>query len=168
MYSKWWKTPTELCIAKSKAEQSLSLHQRLYAANRLCCAIFFTHWGQVTHICVSKSTSIGSDNGLSTLSEPICWNIVNWTLRNKLQWNINQNSYIFIKEKAFGDAVRKLVAILSRPQCVKHTKIGSHSSWVNIHSVLLRSSEAWKWSSLLNDHCNTAHAEPSCWKYNDK
>ena len=24
-----------------------------------------THWGQVTHICVSKLTAIGSDNGLS-------------------------------------------------------------------------------------------------------
>ena len=24
-----------------------------------------THWGQVTHICVSKLTIIGSDNGLS-------------------------------------------------------------------------------------------------------
>ena len=27
-----------------------------------------------------------------------CWDIVNWTLRNKLQWNLNQNPYIFIQE----------------------------------------------------------------------
>ena len=27
--------------------------------------IFLTHWGRVTHICVSDLTSIGSDNGLS-------------------------------------------------------------------------------------------------------
>ena len=26
---------------------------------------FLTHWGRVTHICVSKTTIIGSDNGLS-------------------------------------------------------------------------------------------------------
>ena len=26
---------------------------------------YLTHWGQVTHICVSKLTIIGSDNGLS-------------------------------------------------------------------------------------------------------
>ena len=26
---------------------------------------FFNHWGRVTHICVSKLTIIGSDNGLS-------------------------------------------------------------------------------------------------------
>ena len=28
------------------------------------------------------------------------WNIVNWTLKNKLQWNLNWNSYIFNKENA--------------------------------------------------------------------
>ena len=27
--------------------------------------VWFTHWGRVTHICVSKLTIIGSDNGLS-------------------------------------------------------------------------------------------------------
>ena len=29
-----------------------------------------------------------------------CWNIVNWTLGNQLQWNFNQNLYIFISEDA--------------------------------------------------------------------
>ena len=29
-----------------------------------------------------------------------CWNIFNCTLRNKLQWNFNLNSYIFIQENA--------------------------------------------------------------------
>ena len=29
------------------------------------CIIFLTHWGRVMHICVSKQTIIGSDNGLS-------------------------------------------------------------------------------------------------------
>ena len=28
-------------------------------------SIMLTHWGRVTHICVSKLTTIGSDNGLS-------------------------------------------------------------------------------------------------------
>ena len=28
-----------------------------------------------------------------------CWNIVNWTLRNKLHWNFNRNSNIFVQEK---------------------------------------------------------------------
>ena len=29
-----------------------------------------------------------------------CCNIVNWNLRNKLQWNFKRNSYIFIQENA--------------------------------------------------------------------
>ena len=31
----------------------------------------------------------------------LCWNIVDLTLRNKLQWNLNRNSCIFIQENAF-------------------------------------------------------------------
>ena len=46
------------------------------------------------------------------------WNIVNWTLRNKLQWNFNRDSHIFIQENALVN-VGKMVAILSLPQCVK-------------------------------------------------
>ena len=49
------------------------------------------------------------------------WNIVNWTLRNKLQWNINWNSYILIHENAF-EIVWKMVTILSRPQCAKQLR----------------------------------------------
>ena len=49
-----------------------------------------------------------------------CWNIVNQTLGNKLQWNLNWNLYIFIEEYAFENVVRKLAAILSQPQWVKH------------------------------------------------
>ena len=37
------------------------------------------------------------------------WNIVNYTLKNKLQWN----SYIFIRENAFENALYKMAAILS-------------------------------------------------------
>ena len=47
-----------------------------------------------------------------------CWNIVNWTLGNKIQRNLNRNWYIFFHENAFENIVRKSVAILSQPQCV--------------------------------------------------
>ena len=49
-----------------------------------------------------------------------CWNIVKWTLGNKLQWNFNQNSNIFIHKNAFESVVCDMASILSRPQCVKH------------------------------------------------
>ena len=48
-----------------------------------------------------------------------CWNIVNWTLRNKLPWNINGNSYISIHEYVFESAVCEMSVIQSRSQCVK-------------------------------------------------
>ena len=47
-----------------------------------------------------------------------CWNIVNWTLRNKLQCNDNQNSWIFIQENAFENVVWKMAAIFPWPQCI--------------------------------------------------
>ena len=47
-----------------------------------------------------------------------CWNIINWTLRNKLQGNFNRNSCIFIQENAFENVVWKIAAILSQSQCV--------------------------------------------------
>ena len=36
--------------------------------------------------------------------------IVNWTIRNKLQWNFNLNSNIFIQQNAFEDIVCEMVA----------------------------------------------------------
>ena len=47
-----------------------------------------------------------------------CWNIVNRTLGDKLQWNCNRNSNIFIQENAFENVVCEMASILSRPQCV--------------------------------------------------
>ena len=52
-------------------------------------------------MCVSKLTTMGSDNGLSPDNHPAprhymsqCWYNVNWTFGNKLQSNRNQDLYI--------------------------------------------------------------------------
>ena len=78
---------------------------------------------RVTHIYIyiCKLISIGSNNGLSPGRRQaiILTDIVNWTLRNKLQWYFNRNSYILIQENAFENVVWKISAILSRPQFVK-------------------------------------------------
>ena len=84
-----------------------------------------THWGHMTHICISKWATIGLDNGLSEhwlasghyLNQ--CWSIEG-TPGNKLQGNFNQNSYIFINENPFENVIWKM-AILSQPQCVNVT-----------------------------------------------
>ena len=61
-----------------------------------------THLPLVPHICVSKSGQHWFRSWLVAYSAPNhylnqCWVIVNWTLMNKLQWNLNQNTKFFIK-----------------------------------------------------------------------
>ena len=43
-----------------------------------------------------------------------CWVIAGWITRSKLQWHLNQNTEIFIQEKAFENVVAKY-----RPCCVR-------------------------------------------------
>ena len=66
---------------------------------------------------VSGAVSSLSDRGL-------CLNIW-WQLdpRDKIQWNLNQSTIIFIHQNAFENMVCKMAAILSQYQCVK-------SSWL--------------------------------------
>ena len=86
---------------------------------------YYTHWGRVTHICVSKLTIIGSDNGLSPPSHyrNQCWNIVSSNLRNGLQWNPRRNSFIFILENAFENVVCDMASVWSRPQWGKRPEV---------------------------------------------
>ena len=78
---------------------------------------FFTHWG------FSNLDHHWLRYWLVAWSAPShylnqSWNIVNWNLGNKLQWNLKRNSNIFIQENAFEN-IWKMAAILSWPQCVK-------------------------------------------------
>ena len=59
-----------------------------------------------------------------------CWNSINWTHRNRVQWNLNRNLYIFIEENALENAVCGMASILSRPQCVKLIIIWELSSCI--------------------------------------
>ena len=82
--------------------------------------------------------------------------ILNWTLRNKLQWNLNRNSSIFIQENAFENVVWKMAAILSRPQCVKRAAqvdatVGTRQL-VNLYHIRTRvapSGTTWKCTNQL-------------------
>ena len=71
-----------------------------------------------------------------------CWDIVNWTLKNKLHWNFNRNSNIFIQENALENVVCEMAPILSRPQWVNKP----FQSWIIIiHNPfgLLQGLYAW-------------------------
>ena len=92
-----------------------STFRKIGYSGGLCCEQFYT---------TSSAPGIHSWFSFNSLTAPShylnhCWNIVNWTLRKKLQWNLNRNWNIFIQEKALENVVWKMTAILSRPQCLK-------------------------------------------------
>ena len=62
--------------------------------------VVLTHLPLVLHTCVSKWGQHWASRWLVALSAPShylsrYWIIVNWTLRNKLQWNFKQNSKVY-------------------------------------------------------------------------
>ena len=61
--------------------------------------------------------------GAKPLSYYQCWVIVNWTLRNKLQWNFVQNTKLFIHKNAFENIICEMAAILSRGWWVKQQTV---------------------------------------------
>ena len=52
-----------------------------------------------------------------------CWNIVNWTPINKLQWNFDWNFNIFIQGNAFESTMCEMAAMLFRPQYVNTLRL---------------------------------------------
>ena len=55
-------------------------------------ALTLTHWGRVTHICVSKLTIIGSDNGLSPgRRQAIIWTNAGILLIEPMGTNFSEN-----------------------------------------------------------------------------
>ena len=79
-----------------------------------------THWGWVTHICVSKLAFIGSDIGLAN-RQAFIWTNAGILLIGPMETNVSEielEIYIFPLKNALEN-VRKLAAIFSRPQCAK-------------------------------------------------
>ena len=85
--------------------------------------VFLTHWGRVTHICVSNLAIIGSNKvGTKPLSEPMpeyC-QLDPW---ESTSVKFLSNFKHFYSLKWFESVVCEMAAILSRPQCVLNTVI---------------------------------------------
>ena len=83
-----------------------------------------THWGRVTHICVSKITIIGSDNGLTPgRRQAIIWTnagiLLIWNLGTNFNEILSEIHTFSFKKNAFKNVVCTMASISSRPQCVK-------------------------------------------------
>ena len=77
-----------------------------------------THWGRVTHRCVSKLNIMGSNNGLSPgRRQAIIWTIAGKLLIGPLGTNINKNS-IEIYALSFTKIHWKLSSGKWRPFCL--------------------------------------------------
>ena len=87
--------------------------------------LHLTLWGRVTHICVSKPTIIGSDNGLLPgRHQYIIWTNDGTLLIRTLGTSFSEivseiRIFSFRKMKCTWIIVWKMVAISSRVQCVK-------------------------------------------------
>ena len=107
-----------------------------------------------------------------------CWKIVNRTPKNKLQWNLNRNSYIFIQWDAFKNVVCKMVSISSRPQWVKvppnHMIMPLHGNTFHIMGFLFGESTSYQWIALTKPRASSTRLwcllccwpEKNCWTNN--
>ena len=75
---------------------------------------------------------------VTSLYPNLCWVNVNWTFRNKLQWNLNQNTKLFIHENASENIVCEMAAILSKGRWVK-----TMTEYQKGYSVLLAMATRW-------------------------
>ena len=82
------------------------------------------------------------------------WNIVNWTLRNKIQWNLNRNSYIFIKKMHL-----KISSAKWRPFCLSLNVLTwefrssrchfTHWGLSEPNNLLLRTFQMFSWMKIF-------------------
>ena len=107
-----------------------------------------TDWGRVTHICVSKLTTIGWDNGLApgrrqAIIWTNAWILLIWPLETNLSESLIEIYTFSFKENAFEN-VRELAVILSRPQGVNPSPSGRNR--ICIYSYVYR------WASVYSIH----------------
>ena len=115
----------------------------------------------MTHICVSKLTLIGLDNGLSPgRRQVIIWTNAGILLSRTLGTNFSEiwsEIHTFSSRKCFENVVCELASNLSRPQCEwTPTSIIWH-----LMTVLWENSVCWRSSLCFVLHLGEA---PLCWK----
>ena len=106
---------------------SLLIYWCLVPCNTLL--VVLTHWGLVTHVCISKLTIIGSDNGLVPgWCQAINWTTVGILLIRPLGTNFNEilieiHEFSFKKIHFKMSPGNMIADILSQPQCVNTLRL---------------------------------------------
>ena len=102
-------------VQERRNSSALAMELRLSCTNPSKCAYcwFLTHWGRVTHICVSKLTIIGSDNGLPPdWRQAIIWTNAGLLLIQTLRTNFSE---ILIRIHTFSN--KKMHLKMSSGKC---------------------------------------------------
>ena len=132
-------------IISTHSHASLSLHQILWydilSLYELAAAVL-THWGRVTHICISKLTIIGSDNVLSPdRRQAIIWTNVGILLIGPLGTNFSE-MFIVIQTFSFKKKHLKVPSEKWRPFCLGlnvliHTSMAAWETYCRQHVALV-------------------------------
>ena len=149
-------------VGLSMQEVKYPVHGYVIASHKIlwyhCIETFFfsclqlnvlTHWGRVTHICVSKITIIGSDNGLSPgQRQAIIWTSVGILLIGPLGTNFSEiliEIYTFLFKKIHW----KMAAILSRPQCINPSGVETR---IFLDNLSILAADAPETCRVIYDH----------------
>ena len=134
--------------------QNLSLYTKIYGFpdsnnTHMSIAWSLSHWGRVMHICVSKRTIVGSDNGLSPEQrQAIIWTNVGLLLIGPLGTNFSE-IVIEIITFSFKKMRLKVSSAKRRPFCLglnvlmvtvtKKRMVSKHTGGVHTQNVLILS-----------------------------
>ena len=106
----------------------------------------------MTHICVSKLTIIGSDNGLSpNRRQAIIWTNAGLLLIGPLGTNLSEIliEIVTFSENAFEGVVCETAAILSRPQWVKLNFLNEYCSIAVVFQLKSVSCGGYGWWEVV-------------------
>ena len=107
-----------LTIRYSLESNCYSHRQTLISTWQYCQGVPLTHWGRVTHKCVGRLTSIGSDNGLSPgRRRAIIWTNAGILLIGPLGTNFSE-ILIAIEAFSFKKIHLKISSAKWRPFCL--------------------------------------------------
>ena len=88
-----FQTNAKIMHSKQNSTHEYVLGKLCIGSSYLICLSGLTHWGRVTHICVSELSIIGSDNGLSPgRRQAIIWNNAGLLLIEPLGTNVTEIS----------------------------------------------------------------------------
>ena len=117
--------------ATSKTKR-IKKYRRTPFGKRADMLTWLNHLPLVAHICVYELGQHWFRSWLVAYSAPSCyliqwWVFVKWTLRNKFQWNFNQNTNLLVYDVVPENVVCETAAILSRVAWIKKAVIGSNN-----------------------------------------